>query len=191
MDARIVRTRAALLDAGAALVDERDPDQISMTDIAARAGVSRQVIYAHFADRDHVLAEAAIGRMRQVIAQAEDGPTRLPVDGSPPRTLTALMGHLLDNRAFYQRLLTGRTGVVVREELTSHNRFHFERMMDLPGPTRRMSIEERIELVTFLAGGSTALIVSWLTQAIPVSTPDAMAAKLWRLWTSLRPVGTR
>ena len=103
------------------------------------------------------------------------------------------MGHLLDNRAFYQRLLTGRTGAVVREELTSHNRFpsHFERMMDLPGPTRRMSIEERIELVTFLAGGSTALIVSWLTQAIPVSTPDAMAAKLWRLWTSLRPVGTR
>ena len=74
MDARIVRTRAALLDAGAALVDERNPDQISMTDIAARAGVSRQVIYDHFADRDHVLAEAAIGRMRQVIAQAEDSP---------------------------------------------------------------------------------------------------------------------
>jgi AcrR family transcriptional regulator len=191
MDARIVRTRTALLDAGAALVDERDPDEISMTDIAARAGVSRQVIYDHFADRDHVLAEAAIGRVRQVIAQAEDGPTQLPADGSPPQTLTALMTHLLDNRAFYQRLLSGRTGAVVREELNSHNRFQFERMMDLPGPTRRMSPQERADLVTFLAGGSTALIVSWLTQDTEASTPDAMAAKLWRLWTSLRPVTRR
>ena len=188
MDARIVRTRAALLDAGATLVDERDPGEISVTDIAARAGVSRQAIYDHFIDRDHVLAEAAISRMRQVIAQAEDGPTRLPMDGSPPWTLTVLMSHFLDNHAFYRRLLTGRTSAAVRDELTAHNRFHFERMMDLPGPTRRMSTEERTELVTFLAGGSTALIVSWLAQDVLTSTPETMASRLWQLWTSLRPV---
>ncbi|TDH46936.1 TetR/AcrR family transcriptional regulator [Mycobacterium eburneum] len=154
MDARIVRTRAALLEASVTLVDERNPDEISMADIAARAGVSRQAIYDHFSDRDHVLAEAAINRLRQVISEAEDGPTQLPADGSPPATLTALMIHLTANRAFYQRLLSGRTGTVVRTELNSHNRFHFERMMDLPGPTRRISAQERAELVVFLAGGS-------------------------------------
>lgn len=187
MDARIVRTRAALIGAAIALVDEHNPDQISMADIAAQAKVSRQSIYDHFTDRDHLLAEAAISRIRQA-TQRDPGPTRVPADGSPPQSLSVLMTHLLDHRAFYRRLVTGRTSAVVRDELTRHNRFHFERMMALPGPS--MPVREQAELVTFLAGGSTALIVSWLTNDIEVGTAQVMANRLWQLWTSLRPVAT-
>lgn len=189
MDARVVRTRAALIGAAIALVDEHDPDQISMADIAAQAKISRQSIYDHFTDRDHLLAVAAISRIRQA-TQRDPGPTRVPADGSPPQSLIALMTHLLDHRVFYQRLVTGRTSAVVRNELTRHNTFHFERMMMLPGSGRNMPIREQAELVTFLAGGSTALIVSWLSNGIEVSTARVMADRLWQLWTSLRPVTT-
>ncbi|WP_197517851.1 TetR/AcrR family transcriptional regulator [Mycobacterium sp. E796] len=189
MDARIVRTRAALVGAAIALVDEHDPDQISMADIAAAAGISRQAIYDHFTDRDHLLAEAAISRIREA-TRRDAGPTRVPADGSPPQSLIVLMTHLLDHRVFYQRLLTGRTSAVVRDELTRHNRFHFERMMMLPGPGRNIPVHEQAELVTFLAGGSTALIVGWLTDDNKLSTARVMADRLWQLWTSLRPVAT-
>ncbi|GAA2170411.1 TetR family transcriptional regulator [Agrococcus versicolor] len=45
-------TSLRLLDAAAALIDERGIDRITMTDVAVRAGVSVGTAYRHHADRD-------------------------------------------------------------------------------------------------------------------------------------------
>ncbi|MFF8773604.1 TetR/AcrR family transcriptional regulator [Kitasatospora sp. NPDC015120] len=75
-DAR--RSIAAILDAAGVLLAERR--DASMEDIAAKAGVTRQTVYAHFASRDALvsaLAEAASGEYLAALDEAD-------LDTGPP-----------------------------------------------------------------------------------------------------------
>lgn len=54
-NARSRRTRAALLDAARALLEEDGPAALSMAAAAERAGVSRRSVYLHFATRADLL----------------------------------------------------------------------------------------------------------------------------------------
>lgn len=47
--------RAQLLDVAAALITEESPSVVSMELVAERAGVSRPLVYKHFANRDELL----------------------------------------------------------------------------------------------------------------------------------------
>ena len=57
-DPRAERVRTKLRDAAFALAHERPVEQLTVGDLVTRAGVSRQVFYRHFADRDDAVASA-------------------------------------------------------------------------------------------------------------------------------------
>ena len=59
--------RAALLDAAIELLAQDGLEAVSMDTVAARAGVSRPLVYKHFANRDDLLAEV----YRQQAAQLD------------------------------------------------------------------------------------------------------------------------
>lgn len=72
--------RDLLLDAARALVDETGPDRITMGLVATRAGVTRALVYKHFADRHELLdelyrreARALDHRIRVAVEAADDG----------------------------------------------------------------------------------------------------------------------
>ena len=50
-------TREALIDALSLLIDEKDYKDIKITELCARAGVSRQAFYRNFESLDHVMEE--------------------------------------------------------------------------------------------------------------------------------------
>jgi AcrR family transcriptional regulator len=56
-NARSRRTRAALLDATRALLEEHGTESLTMAAVAERAGVSRRAVYLHFATRAELLTE--------------------------------------------------------------------------------------------------------------------------------------
>lgn len=56
-NARSRRTRAALLDAARALLEEQGTESLTMAAVAERAGVSRRAVYLHFASRAELLTE--------------------------------------------------------------------------------------------------------------------------------------
>jgi TetR/AcrR family transcriptional repressor of nem operon len=60
-------TRAALLDAGLRLADERDLVGIAVDDIVREAGVAKGTFYVHFADRAAYLVELH-GRFHEALA---------------------------------------------------------------------------------------------------------------------------
>jgi AcrR family transcriptional regulator len=189
VDPRVERTREALFAAAIQLVENRDVSEISIKDLAETAGVSRQAIYAHFPDRDHLLADTAVRRMSKSIAEAQDGTTYLPEDGSAPRTLVALISHLMEQSTFYRRIFTGPTSALAIAELSRQNHSHFERLMDLPAvPPRKGGARDVAEpdLIEFLAGGSTALTVRWIIDP-PSDLPEVLANRLWSVWMTLRP----
>lgn len=54
------RTRRALLDAAADLLDDGGPEAVTLREVGARCGVSRNAPYRHFADKDRLLAAVAV-----------------------------------------------------------------------------------------------------------------------------------
>jgi AcrR family transcriptional regulator len=60
---RTARTRATAFEAAAALLAEREPAQIAMTDIAARAGVAATSLYRRWGDIRTLLMEVAVEQL--------------------------------------------------------------------------------------------------------------------------------
>ena len=60
---RTARTREAVFEAVAALIAERDPASISMTDIAGRAGVAATSLYRRWGDVRALLTEVAVDEL--------------------------------------------------------------------------------------------------------------------------------
>lgn len=58
-DPRALRTRDALVQAVLRLLNDHDVADLNVSQIVKEAGVSRQVFYQHFADRDALILAAA------------------------------------------------------------------------------------------------------------------------------------
>lgn len=58
-DPRAIRTRKALVDAVLRLLNDHEVADLNVSQIVKEAGVSRQVFYQHFADRDALIVAAA------------------------------------------------------------------------------------------------------------------------------------
>jgi AcrR family transcriptional regulator len=54
------KTRRALLDAAADLLDAGGPEAVTLREVGARAGVSRNAPYRHFADKEALLTAVAV-----------------------------------------------------------------------------------------------------------------------------------
>jgi TetR/AcrR family transcriptional regulator, mexJK operon transcriptional repressor len=68
LDPRIVRTRAAVVEAATALFLENGYVDTSLDDVAARAAVSKKTIYNNFGDKERLFTEIVLG----VTATAEE-----------------------------------------------------------------------------------------------------------------------
>jgi AcrR family transcriptional regulator len=95
-DARAERTRDALLGAFFDLVQTDRYDEITVSGIIGRAGVSRSAFYAHFAGKDALLA-ASIARPFSVLARTLKGDNR--------DALIGLLDHFWSNRALARGIL--------------------------------------------------------------------------------------
>lgn len=62
-------TRERLIDVAAELVDEGGPAAVTLREVGARAGVSHNTPYRHFADKRDLLAVVAAGALRDLAAR--------------------------------------------------------------------------------------------------------------------------
>lgn len=84
---RSARKRAAILDAAAEVFLERGYVGTSMDDVAARAGVSKQTIYKHFADKEGLFTALVLHAVEGVEARIG---TASPVPHDPEDLVPAL-----------------------------------------------------------------------------------------------------
>lgn len=98
-DQRARRTREALFRAFFGLVLEQRYDTIRLSDILARAGVGRSTFYAHFRNKDALLAESL---ERPFSAFAD-----IIVQQQVPASLPAMLAHFAANRSLALSLLHG------------------------------------------------------------------------------------
>lgn len=158
------RNREAVLAAADDLFARREsPEDVTMADIAAAAGVGKGTLFRAFGDRPGLLRALYEARLEPVRAAVETGPPPLgpatPPQQRAPALLDALLCFKLDNRRLALALEGGGSGSPYQAQ-------HYERwhgllqsvLAQLPGPTdsdftaHALLAATRADLVEHLAG---------------------------------------
>lgn len=176
MDARIVKTRRRLQEALFSLARERGVDEISVSDIAARAAVNRSTFYQHYSDKETLLADAL-----DLVAE-ESGANLDCLDleaDQPPEVLVAFLLHVEAYADLYHRVFNEPGYGAVLARLRAHVgdavRGVAERPELLPGSAREVPIDVVADGITGMVVG---VIGAWLRME---PRPPAGDAALW-MW---------
>lgn len=110
-DRRILRTRNTLTAALLSLLSERGWDELSVQDICDQANIGRSTFYAHFRNKEELLA-SGFNHLREALQQAAKS-----VDSEPSvrfRFVGGLLEHLVENRNVFRAIVGRRSGHVVQ-----------------------------------------------------------------------------
>ncbi|MET1020260.1 MAG: TetR/AcrR family transcriptional regulator, partial [Microterricola sp.] len=91
MDTRVERTRSSLQQALLELARENSLDDITIGDIAIRAGVNRSSFYQHYSDKETLLADALDAAELEAGARVPTFNGALPVHA--PADFVAYLAH--------------------------------------------------------------------------------------------------
>ena len=174
MDVRIARTRRRLQGALFDLARERGIDQVSVSDIAERAGVNRTTFYQHYSDRETLLADA----LDLITEEADVVLDDIDVNSSePPTVLVNFLEHIALHGDLYQQVFTEPGYGVVLARLRSHIYDWVFEAAGAPG----VSTEVPLNVVAAgLAGSVIGVIGEWL-QGFPRASVDEAARWIWVL----------
>ena len=166
-DRRVERTRKLIQEALVSLILEKRYDKITVQDIIDRANVGRSTFYAHFQDKEDLLASNFANYTAQwETEQAETEPT---ASEESPHILHSLEFFLHANEAyeFHQAMFEGGGAEVMIETGRQHM------MMDIQNHLQEMFGEDEklpipLPVITnFLAGGMLSVMVWWLKEKRP------------------------
>ena len=172
MDKRAQRSRTALLNAAIDLVSRRGTTAVPVTELADAAGVSRQLVYLQFGDRDALLVAAATELVTRELLDEH-------ADDDIPAGVLATTRHFATHRSFYRAMLTGSCAHAMTRTFNQvfspfNQRFLADRGTVADEDTAK-------DLSLFMAAGAGAIINDWLVDGPDTLDPDAAAARLLRL----------
>lgn len=183
-----MRSRERLLSAAAELIAARDPADVSITDIATAAGVSRPTVYLHFQDRETLFAEVVRTRL-QSLTSRERGTVVERSDAE--RSIGLVVKEIGSNQDFYRKLLGAQSNSRSREQVIAFLREevgrYFRRQKfgdaEVSADQSRMLDEEAL----FVIGGMVTVLSNWLQLADieDASEQRRLSARLWSLISSI------
>lgn len=114
-DARITKTRAALAQAVIAFAREKDFADITISEIARRAGVGYATFFRHYPDKESLLAEVADALMEDIV------PLMTPalLQDDTYSAALALCRFVDARRELCHALLAGGTAAILRQQLVT------------------------------------------------------------------------
>ena len=153
-DPRAERVRTLLRDAAFALAHEGPVDAITVGDLVARAGVSRQVFYRHFTDRDDAVATAFAVAFSAAVAD---------IQGDARARIAGLFAVAAEHRAMYRNVVpsavTQRVVSAFRQQLLPACEEIAAQAMHVVGPIADIAPES---VSRFLVGGFQEVLRSWM-----------------------------
>jgi AcrR family transcriptional regulator len=153
-DPRAERVRTLLRDAAFALAHERPVDELTVSDLVARAGVSRQVFYQHFSDRDDAVATAFAVAFAAAAAD---------IQGDARSRIFKLFAFAADHRTMYRNVVpsavTQRVVAAFRAELLPACEEIAAQGMRVVGPIADIGQDA---VSRFLVGGFQEVLRSWM-----------------------------
>jgi len=168
MDARSRRSRVALTDAVYRLAVEKGIDHLTVTDVAAEAGVSRDTFYRHAADPVELLCSGLADELTESVSAYLAMPV---VTGSEDSVFlapaAAVMEHMRDHAAIYRQAPGSKSGArftavieaasrqVIETHLDNHPEIVPAQLLPMTDAIRQMSLG-------YASSGATAAFFAWI-----------------------------
>lgn len=170
-----MKTRAALQRALIQLAVERGYDEVTVQDVADRADVSRSSFYAHYADKDDLLA-ASISNLKQGMVHRWRESLTAGAERGSLAFAGPLLRHIDEGRPIWHALTRGRSAAVLDREF---------RKMVAELAVADLRLGGRPEVVREAAcasvvGSFMAVVGAWMDGRI-----EADAAEMERLYLGL------
>jgi AcrR family transcriptional regulator len=181
-DRRVRRSQATLQHALIALVEEQDLPQITVADVAERAGVSRSTFYDHYQDV-HELAEAACTAMIDDLMTSLPDPREVLSEGghAPEEVLRGLFTGFAEHANLYRSLLgpNGSARVIdhIRRRAVADLTLDNEKVAGGLGTPRDV-------FAAFAAGALFGVALDWLERDLP-RAPAEIATLTWPLFAAV------
>lgn len=156
-----MRSRTALLALGDLLLDEPRADELSVTEVASRAGVSRPTFYQHFADVPTLIAAAVIAELDSSFARSDVELKDLTGIDFLRGTNRMLLERVHARRAVIRRVIQGSGSYAVISAAVGYisTRMRDHVLGTQLSATAGANSDDRI---TAIAAGSTWLVLQWL-----------------------------
>jgi AcrR family transcriptional regulator len=176
IDPRVLRTRQLIRDAFIALLQELEPEKITVNRIAERATINRVTFYLHYRDIPDMIDKLAEDMINEIHAILKEAP-------NPPnfniQIIIKMLEHIAENSNFYKVLLASKRIPVFTERLMKLIADFITSRMDKLEATSILNVQKDIAIWY----GSSAIIgtiVFWLRNDLPY-TPLFLATQLSEL----------
>lgn len=161
IDTRVLKTQRALKDAVLELLKSHVYDDVDVTMIVHKAGVTRSTFYNHFSDKNALLDELITGKMQELEAayRAPFITTRPFILSRLPASEVELFDNILKNADYYSTIFNSNLSALIER-----------RMVD---SFKKINLEEinvkddfvRSDLIAgYLAYGTVGLITEWVRE---------------------------
>ena len=170
MDARMVRTQAALRKALLRLLERKHFDQITVRDIAGEAKIGYATFFRHHESKSELLEEVAAEQIHNLVALA----LPLLVADDTRGSCLALCRYVHEHRAIWAALLTGGAAGAMREEF-------IRQAMHLGSGQVQRSSWLPVELGAIFGVSATVEILAWWLRQPPDFTVERIAEIIDRL----------
>lgn len=185
MNPRTQRAREAIMDATHRLVSKRPVADISLTEIAEEAGVSRPTIYNQFKDTPTLVAATAEHEMRTLFARIDE---RLPQNDDEEylhRLMELFIEGVYERRSFARNAMWGPssteiTAAVVELLSDKMRQGYIGKQLEKKAPGQ---LEDCLDAIS---GGAIWMLTQWLTSDFKgENTPANMASRFTNMFLAL------
>jgi len=164
-----LQRREALLDTAAAIVAEGDIDALSMETVAGRAGVSRPLVYKHFANKRELLVE--VYRREAALLDAEIRETVGGADGFEDAVRSMIRAIFQGARArgpiFTVLRRAGAQSRTVRDDQRSRDRRTVRFFGRLAAEEFGLDEADARAAMSILLGGIDPVLMQWRARGGP------------------------
>ena len=171
-DRRVQRTRQLLQDALIALVIEKGYEATTVQDIIDRANVGRATFYAHFADKETLLA-SRLEDLRTLLLESRRTASSLGYS-------LAMLEHAYGHRPLYAAILGRASGAFVLRRI--HRMIADLAGLDLKAAGKKLAPDQRLLAAEYIAGAFMAVLTWWLDHGAAL-TPQEVDGIFRRLVT--------
>jgi AcrR family transcriptional regulator len=172
MDPRIARTRTSLREALFSLAREHPLDEISISDIAERAGINRSTYYQHYSDKDTLLAEA----LDAVIDDAIEAEHPL-TESAGERILLEYLRHVQEHAALYRSLLGEGGSATIQVRMSRRLQEIIVQAFETVGQQGATDVPTEVTAAA-IAGAALAAVRAWLDLS-PLPTAEVASGWIW------------
>ena len=158
------RTRQLLIETASALIREKGFSNVSMEEVAARAGVSRGSIYGNFRDRSELVVAVAVHRMPRIAPM-------MPTQGATLREKLRDIGRTVAQAARDNRANTVYWAAYMQHALSNEE---LRRRADIQGREMRKQVAR--EWAKVIPAGSLPMPIEKFVKIIAALTSSLIMA---------------